>query len=467
MKKITFFTFIILSTAFSLKAEGYRISVEWGGLSDSTVYLAHYFDSRIYVNDSIKLNSSAKGTFTGDEKLDEGLYVLYYNDKVYFDVLIGNDQEFKITTSNPDVYGNLQVMGAEESERFHNYQNFLKLKGAEKSELMQKFRQAGEIEKAGLRPKIEALDNEMTNFIDAEREKIPGSMYSVFMNGVYQPPVPEPDVPKTHPQYDSISWFHNYAYNRDHFLDYIDFSDNRILNTPLLRPKLETYFNKILLQAADSVIPYAMKVIHRAEANDKMFQYVSQFLLNNAIQSNIMGMDAVFVSIADSVYLNGKATWADSTTLMKIAEEAYLSRYNLIGNKAPDMKMTSIEGMPESLYELVADYTVIVFWEPGCGHCKKEIPELYKRIYSEFPALNIEVFAVFTGDDENEWKKFVENKELAGWHHVWDPKHFSKYRFKYNVKTTPLIYLLDKDKKIVAKRIDYINLIKLINTLLK
>ncbi|MBN1927172.1 MAG: TlpA family protein disulfide reductase, partial [Prolixibacteraceae bacterium] len=141
--------------------------------------------------------------------------------------------------------------------------------------------------------------------------------------------------------------------------------------------------------------------------------------------------------------------------------------YNLLGKKAPEMVMETIDGEQESLYQITSDFTVVVFWEPDCGHCKKEIPELYSLLYSEFPETNIEVFAVFTGDDDEKWREFVNDKELVGWHHVWDPKHLSKFRFRYNVKTTPMIYLLGKDKKILAKKIDYKNLIKIIKTLLK
>lgn len=180
-----------------------------------------------------------------------------------------------------------------------------------------------------------------------------------------------------------------------------------------------------------------------------------------------MGMDEVFLKIADEIYLKGEATWADSAQLAKIAEEAYLTRYNLIGRKAPELVMENIEGNIESLHQINAPYTILVFWEPNCGHCKKEIPLLYKDVYEKYINQNIEVFAVNIDDKKEEWQKFVEEHELSGWHHVWDTKHQSKFRFLYNVKATPLIYLLDKDKKIIAKKLDIPTLTKLIDALIK
>jgi len=180
-----------------------------------------------------------------------------------------------------------------------------------------------------------------------------------------------------------------------------------------------------------------------------------------------MGMDAVFVSIADGVYLNGDATWADSTTLAKITEETYLTRPNLIGKKAPELVLENIDGEFESLHQLQSKYTVLVFWEPSCGHCKKEIPELYQNVYMKYLNQNIDYFAVNIDNKKKEWTDFVTENQLAGWHHVWDPNNQSRFRFKYNVKSTPLLYLLDKDKKIIAKRIDNPTLIKLLDSLLK
>ena len=162
---------------------------------------------------------------------------------------------------------------------------------------------------------------------------------------------------KNNPQYDSLAFFYYYNYRRDHFLDNIDFGDDRIINTPLLYPKLDTYFNKILIQAPDSIIPQAMKVINQSRKNKIMFQYTTEFLLMNSVQSKIMGMDEVFLKIADEVFLKGEATWADSTRLAKIAEEAYLTRYNLIGRKAPELVMENIEGNIESLHQINAPYT--------------------------------------------------------------------------------------------------------------
>jgi thiol-disulfide isomerase/thioredoxin len=462
---ISFILFICIT--FALKAEGYRISVNWEGIKDTSVFLAHYFDTKIYIDDTIKLDQNGKGIFKGEKLLHEGLYVIYLNEKVYIDLLIGADQDFSVQTNNSDIYKNLKITGETESEDFLKYQNILRSRGVEKSNLEKELEKSEPSGKTVLQAKIDSIDDSVLSFIFSECQNNPKSMYAVFLKTSERVPPPPLTLDKNTPKYDSIAWFYYYNFNRDHFFDNIDFSDDRILFTPLMQPKLDVYFNKILIQSPDSVTAQALKIIELSRANKLVFQYVCQFLLNNSLQSKIMGMDAVFVNIADKIYLKGDATWADTTTLKKIAEEAYLIRPNIIGKVAPELVMENMEGEFESLHQLQSDYTVLVFWEPNCGHCKKEIPDLYNTVYSKFLKYNIDYFAVNEGNNKKEWTDFVNNHQLVGWHHVWDVNNQSRFRYKYNVKATPLIYLLDKDKKIIAKKIDNPTLIKLLDSLLK
>ncbi|MDA3880486.1 MAG: DUF5106 domain-containing protein [Prolixibacteraceae bacterium] len=459
---------ILVFTLSILKGNASTIELRWKGMNDSTIYLAHYFDTNIYVNDTITLNSRGEGVFKSDSLYDEGLYLIYQSANNYFDFLIGENQNIKIEATYPVSIVEIHIEGAEVSSKFAQYQKLIKEKSEQKRILSETLKSSNSnAEREEVQSTIQSLDEEIKTFMASEIANNANNMYGVFLKAANSIVPPEPDVDKSHPKFDSIAWFQRYNYNRDHYLDGIDFSDERILKTPLLHSKLNTYFNQILIQTPDSIIPQMKNVLHKAEQTPKMYRYVSQFLLNNSTQSKIMGMDAVFVAIADEVYLSGKAFWAEQETLKKIAEEAYLARPNLIGNNAPELVMEDLNGEYKSLHEIQADYTILVFYEYDCGHCKRDIPNLYNDVFLKYIDKNIEVFAVMMNDDKKKWSEFVDEKEITGWYNVWDPDHSTKFRYKYNVKMTPLIYLLDKDKKIVAKKIDRENLIRLIDSLLK
>ncbi len=468
MKQIglLFLLFLVLSCPAQKDSTSYQINIVWNGLKDTTIYLAHYFDTQVFVDDTIKLNHQGEGSFKKNKVLKQGLYMIYLNEKQYFDFLMGTDQTFNIVTSNPELRENLKIEGAPESEKFLAYRNFLFKLNQTRAKLNENIKTAGESEKSKMIGEIKELDQKMAQFIEAENKSLPGSIYQLFIKAVAPPTPPTITVKTDHPRYDSIAWHQQYHHRTLHFFDGYDFSDPRILYTPLLKTKLDAYFNQILLQIPDTIIRHGLRLIDQTRPDKQMFQYLSQYLLNWGLQSKIMGMDAVFVAVADHVYLKGQASWADSTTLAKINEEAFFLRNNLIGKKAAPLNILDMEDKPFSLYELDAPYTILVFWEPDCGHCKKEVPELYEKVYMKFLDKNIEVVAVYTGAEKKEWVDFVEEKELTGWHHVYDLAHNSRFRYHYNIRTTPQIFLLDENKIIIAKRLDPENLEKLIEALL-
>jgi thiol-disulfide isomerase/thioredoxin len=182
-----------------------------------------------------------------------------------------------------------------------------------------------------------------------------------------------------------------------------------------------------------------------------MFQYVAVWLLNRYAKSEIMGHDAVVVHLADSVYLAGKAQWVSAEYLSDLEKRVERLRPNLIGKKAAEMVMNSFAGHYVSLYDVKADFTIVYFWEPDCGHCKEATPVL-KTYYDENRGKGIEVFAVCTQQDREKWEKYIADHGLS-WINGWDPQRLSRFDYFYNVESTPLVYILDRNKRIIAKRL--------------
>ena len=135
---------------------------------------------------------------------------------------------------------------------------------------------------------------------------------------------------------------------------------------------------------------------------------------------------------------------------------------NIIGNIAPDLKkMETHDERYMSLHAIEADYTILVFFEPDCGHCKKEVPALFEKWRDTLSAMNVKVFAVFTQYEKEKWIEFVNEKDMigVGWYNVWDgPYPHSNFRNFYDIYSTPVIYILDRDKRIAAKRINVDNI---------
>ena len=196
-----------------------------------------------------------------------------------------------------------------------------------------------------------------------------------------------------------------------------------------------------------------------------------------------MGMDAVFVHMVEKYYITNQCNWVDSTELVKIADRAQKIAPNLIGRKAAEFYdfygrpfMQDTLGIVHTLNEINADYTVLVFFGPTCGHCKKEMPKIKHDVDSLIAAgYDIKTFAVATEFDKKEWKKFINDQKIGDWINVADINHdaegnpvaSSDWRDKYDIYSTPVIYLLDKEKKIIAKRISHTQIVEILSRLAK
>ena len=201
-------------------------------------------------------------------------------------------------------------------------------------------------------------------------------------------------------------------------------------------------------------------VLGLAEANHEVYSNVLSQLFNKYVNAEIMGMEAVALHIGEKYVLTGKAEWLDNTALAKVKDFVEHNRYSLIGMKAKELNLQSINGPFESLYAINSPYLVLVFYDTSCGHCKEELPKLY-AIFQKYRNKGVQVMAVCTIYKYNEWVKFVTENNYTEWINVWDGFNKeddvsigSNFREYYNVYTTPQVYLLDKDKMIIGRRLD-------------
>jgi thiol-disulfide isomerase/thioredoxin len=250
---------------------------------------------------------------------------------------------------------------------------------------------------------------------------------------------------------DSVRGLLKYNYNKDHFFDNIDLTDERLLRTPILQARLNVFFTNIVIPSADSINKEIDKLIAKCQGNDKVFQFIAVFLFNHFRESEIMGHDAVVVKLADDIYLSGKADWVSKEFKDDLRKQVELLRHNLIGMKAENLVMDSYKGIFVSLYDVEKEFTILYFWEPNCGHCKEATPKL-KSYYEKARNEGIEVFAVCTTSDKPAWTKYIEENGLT-WINGWDPDRSSHFDYFYNVQSTPMVYILDKNKKIIAKKL--------------
>ncbi len=445
---------LLLFIPLTITAQSYNIDVSIGGCSDSTLILGYYFNNKMLVKDTTYINNDGTYTFSGEDKLDEGIYIVYLQNQSYFDVLIGQDQIFSINTKKNDLLNQMTIKGAQESSDFLAYQQFLVSKQKEAVQLQEQIKAAADAKKKEeLQEEIKALSFEVKNKYKDIVKVHPNSFVSIFLNATQDIEVPQMKAPENSSNPDSVVQRLRYNYYKAHYFDNLKMDDPRLLRTPIFTSKLDNYFQKVLIQIPDTIIKEAHRVIAMANANYEMEKYLIQHLFNMANESKIMGMDAVMVDLGEVYYLSGRADWVDDEFLSKLRERVDKIKPNIIGHAAADFKMQSYTEEYFKLSEIRANITILVFWEPECGHCEKEIPKLNEDVWRKYKDQDIKIVAVYTQIDQDSWIEFIHNHELDEWIHLYDPYNQSNFRNNYDIYSTPVIYILDKDKNILAKRI--------------
>jgi thiol-disulfide isomerase/thioredoxin len=432
---------------------GHSISVTVDGASEATVRLAYHVGSQQYVRDSLVADSNGRCNFTGADRLPPGVYMIVLPGNTFFELLVGDDQHFDISCDAKDPGGTLSFRGSEENQRFLDYQKKWKVLQEEAVNLSAGLRDSSLSKgEADLRKeKLAAQEKKMKQYLHQTAESNKGTLLGAIAKSIIPPEPFVPTVPPGTSNRDSVSRLLSYIHYKDHFFDNVDLSQPGLIRSPILGGRLEQFFRQVVIQMPDSIIRETDRLLAKSAVNEDVFQYVAVWIMNRYASSEIMGHDAVVVHLADEVYLAGKAPWATKEYLSELEKRVNRLRSNLIGQKAPELLMNSFAGHYVSLYDVEADYTIVYFWEPDCGHCKVATP-LLRDYYNGNRDKGIEIFAVCTHHDREKWEKYIVDNGLS-WINGWDPERLSRFDHFYNVDSTPLIYILDREKKIIAKRL--------------
>ena len=445
--------------------KGYEISGEVTGLDDTSIILAYYFGGKQYAKDTA-YSKSGKFTFKGEKKLDGGMYLVVLPEQKYFDIII-SEQRFSFKTDLKNLVTNMSFRNSKENTPFYNYLNFIVEKQKQVAPLKSRLVNASGTEKEKLTFEQKNIDKEVTDFRNKFLTENPDIFFTTILIASIDPIIPSQQIDNDGPKDENFA----FNYYKKHFWDNLNFSDQRILKTRMFLPKMEQYLDKMTAKIPDSIIISADVIISKAKENNEVFKYVVSHITSTYERSKIMGMDAVFVHMVEKYYMKNLCPWIDSTQLEKIIERAEKISPNLIGKKAPEFVdfygrpfMKDLNGTAHTIESLNAKYTLLVFYGPTCGHCKKEVPKI-KNAVDSLKNLNIDIksFAVATEFDVDEWKKFLEEQKIEDWLNVADisfddegnPLANSDWRDKYDIYSTPVVYLLDKEKRILAKRINH------------
>jgi thiol-disulfide isomerase/thioredoxin len=478
---VVFIFYFLANSAYA--QSGYEIIVDLNNSKDSIAYLTYYQFDKTYIKDTCLVAKKGRFIFKGKTKLDTGIYSIVSQQKnIYFDFFVDETNqrlEFKNDAAPENIQG-LQVLNSPTQTAFIDYVKFVNKQNLNyknnsilktKNDTLLLIEKQKEVE--------QEISKYEKDFYDKNKSSFIGNVINLKIEKKLE------NVPvASNGRLDSVA---EYKYYKDHYWDNVNFKANESMKNPFFYNKLKKYFELIVVQNPDSIIVEVDRILSKTEKGSDLKKTVLAYFIHSFETSKIMGFDKVFVHLSDKYLKNGEGIgiYQDESVINSIIKRADLLKPLLLGAIAPDLYMIKaadfaiinqmgfnsvkdsdevtkkyyanvdeISKMFVTLSSITADHIILVFWDVDCSHCQSEIPKLLE-VYNDLKKAekNVKVFSVYTMHDGEKFLKYSLEKGLKDWISVYDGVYINNLVNKYDIYSTPVIYILDKNKTIKAKRI--------------
>ena len=464
MKKIVLIPFLLLA-GLAYSQGGYELKVTFKPFKNDYIYLGHYSGKQYPVVDSVKLNDKSEGVFKGAKELGGGIYLIVTPAKDRFiEVLVDKKQHFSVAVDTADL-NERKFTNSPDNDLFNAYQKFMSVKG-------RSLDSANKALKASPTPKdsisltelIKKTSAEVSEYRKQFIAKHPDNFLSTLMHLMEEPKVPPAEQ---HPggKYDSTF---AYRYFKDHYWDGINFWDDRISRTPasLFDERIDKYYNSLVYQHPDSVNRELDWMLGYASASKEMTRYLLVKFINRYFSMKYMWEDAVFVHLFQKYFAQKEYDWLTAQGKKTITDRAYSLMANIMGNPAEEIALPDTSGKIKTLYADTSRFTIVCFWDPTCGHCKETLPLLDSMYQNKWKNAGVKIYAVAkeTDGSKKDWLEFLRKYHLKGWTNVYYSKKEEKTRVDagipgysqlYDAQVVPAVFLLDRNKRIIAKKLTW------------
>ncbi len=456
------FTFLLFGFLFSLSLfaqDGYEIKVKIKDYDQTKIVLGFHYNGKHLVRDTTEINKDGTFVFSGEEALKPGVYVVILPpENVFFEMLVDQkEQHFSVETSATNPAESVAFQNSTNNEVFSDYLKYLRDKNKEATEIQKTKATVGE---AVINKKIADLGVSIREYQQNAVTENQGLLVAAIMKGAMDMKFPEFSGTAEQVQQQRFDYY------KSHYFDNVDLADPRLIRSPLLYAKVDKYFEQLVYRTPDSINLEIDYVLSKAKANPETFKYwVTRFLNKYAdLSTQYVGFDAIYVHVALTYYCgeDSMVDWIDEDTRKEICKDAAKYKAILIGTPAPKVKFKDQNDQWLDLYSVEAEFTIVYFYKPNCSFCEASIPKA-NAFFKERKDQGIKIISVCNkrGEDVPKCWETVKSMEIEDWINVSDP--YAQGLSKFKVESFPTIFVLDKDKKIIAKGIGSEQLPEIIN----
>tara|TARA_B100000809_G_scaffold148359_1_gene145821 strand:+ start:2309 stop:3643 length:1335 start_codon:yes stop_codon:yes gene_type:complete len=364
--------------------------------------------------------------FKLDKKATKGIYKLVYavpQNDYNFDIIYNGEEDIELTFNLKE---GPVFQKSNENIMLNSYLTEMALLGRDL--------EAKYLKENADAATINSIFEKQKNLQKSYEEKSEGKLVQHFIKA-NQPYIPNKlETPSNYIKNLTINYFTN-----------IKFNDEVLQSSNFLIEKSLAYITGMVTEGIPKEQSFnnnADEVAAQTRSLELNFQkYFLETLWQKLVNDNLLST----ANYLAERYLIPTANQLNDTVLvLKLTQFKNLS----IGNPAPDFIVD--DGSGKKLSELdIAENYILIFWSSGCSHCLKEIPQLY-QLSEELNSTKYKVIAIGLEEDTFKWTNqiikypnFINVIKLKKWDNT--------IVNQYGLTSTPTYFVLDKDKKFLAK----------------
>ncbi|MEN9609647.1 MAG: hypothetical protein RLZZ628_461 [Bacteroidota bacterium] len=424
-----------------------RIQIQINGSSNCQIKLVGTVGEQNYVADTAHLSATGHAELKGS--YSPGLYYIMMAEGDYFQLLILDNNPFSMQTEKGNFINGMVLNGNPENELLYDNLKYQLV-------LEANFQAAGNQIKLNASPESVAAAKQKQSELLAERDRKVENLKQNHANRFFTKYKLAGQNPKVPPVFKSNGVLDTalYAWQyRAAFLENTDWTDERLLNTPVIFNKLKRYIDDLTVQNPDSIIVSSDIFIQKTLNNKQLFKFTINWLAQHykPALTKLMDGEKVYAYLILKYWKPELAVWSDEAEIQSLRNDAQKMTLSFIGLKGENIWGRDRSGQKKALYDSDANITILFIYNPDCEHCQEAIPYL-KQVFDKYKSKRVHIFALASMAEKEKWLSFGV-KYGVEWTDVIDPALESKYNDKYYIDITPEIYVLDKNKKIIYKNL--------------
>ena len=452
MYKKLFVFILILLPLLSLKAQ-FQVIIKAKGVADSVAFFrASIFDEKNYIpKDTIRFKNGT-ASIKNAKSVIGGIYFLYFpatKQKISF---VAKNQDNIILNIDGNEYIQNTIINGVENQYFLKYQQLEKSLAHFDSTYAKEIasgRKFGQIQKAAY---FKVKTDSLTAFRSNVLKKLkPNDVLYIHFDALNKLDASVPNKK-------------NYE-ARKSFINQFDLNTPRLFFTPNIKNILVEYFSYYPLQA-DSMIKGVDTVMSKVMCTNKaysfVFDYVAKLMKNREIQNNTEG----YTYFIKKYVKEGKCAFLEPKQKDQLLQELAQLQTQQLKDTCVNIIMPDTADVKRDLHQFAKNYnySVVIFFDPNCDHCKTEVPKIDSTINVLEQQLLVKIgkFAICNapGSSKNDWIDFINRYHLVNnYTHVLLGNDLP-VRKAYDAFTNPLFYLIDRDAILLAKKTSPNNLRK-------